>query len=737
MVDFQALEGVLVLSLDSSGRLLSWNPACETATGWAADEVRGRLLADLARMSLTPTEPLPELGGFAQPAPRRFDAPLPTRLGAVRWIAWATTPQAGTRGREQETLALGIDISELKHLEASALLREELFRIIFEEASDGIAIANYDGHYIAVNSKLCEMVAHTREQMLHMRVSELVAPEERPRLAALRQSLLIGGADIGEWKILRGDGRVGILEVSTRLLSDKRWIALMREVSQRRQLQEERERLFKEIDAERRWLQAVIDTIPLGVLLFKPDGQISFNHRAEELLGMKLSRAGGRSQYQSRVFFPDGRAVPPEQFVSSRVLRGGERILSEEFLIEREPGSRVPVLGSAAPIRDAEERIIGGVGVMQDLSERMRAEQTIRASERLLRGIFELLPVGVWIVDETGTIVRTNPAGLRIWAGARYVGVSQLGEYKGWWVDTGKPVEPEDWAITRALRKGQTILGELVRIQCFDGTTKTIINSAMPLYDDQGRLAGAVSVNEDISDLTLKEEKLRRAVRERDMMLGVVSHDLRSPLQGIELSAKQLSVRAEGKVGVEWLHVAVDRILRASGIMRRFIEDLLDLTTIEEGRLSIQRGPVEPSVLVHEATESFQAQAEDEKILLEAVVEPGLPSISADHDRILQVLANLIGNALKFTREGGRVSVRAAREGAEVAFSVSDTGRGISQEQLPHLFERFWQADSTDQRGRGLGLVIARGIVELHGSQLRVDSVVGEGTTFSFSLPGS
>jgi PAS domain S-box-containing protein len=728
MLDLQSVSGVLVLSLDASGRILSWNHACEEVTGWTLDEVRGRTLADLVRTGPAPAGGLPGLEGFALPAPHRFDSALPTREGPVRWVTWATTPRTTPEGRAEELVAVGLDITGRKR-------EEEELRVIFDEASDGIAIANAEGRYIAVNAKLCEMLGRRSEELLSMTIADLVVPEELARLAEVRTKLLTGNADVSEWKIRRGDGTQAVIEVSTRMLTDKRWLAFVRDVSERKLLQEERERLLGKLDAERRWLQAVIDTVPLAVLLFEASGRFTFNRRAEEILGMKLSATGGSAQYQSRILFPDGTVVPPEQLASSRVLRGGETIVGAEFIVERAPGSRLPILGSAAPIRGADGQIIGAVGVFQDISERMQAAEAIRKNERLLDGIFELLPVGVWIADHTGRIVRTNPAGQRIWAGARYVGISEFGEYKGWWADTGKPVAAEEWALARALNKGETSLGELVRIQCFDGTYKTIINSALPLYDEQGKLAGAIVINEDVTGLREIEEALRRAVRGRDEMLGVVSHDLRSPLQGIELAARLISARAEQEGGPEWLRSPLERIVRFTRTMRKLIEDLLDIVSIEEGRLSIRHGQTAPPALVLEVTDALQSHAEDKQIRLEALVEPGLPPLVADHDRLHQVLTNLIGNALKFTPAGGRVSVRAIRQGDDVVFSVQDTGAGIPEEQRPHIFDRFWQADSADRRGRGLGLGISKGIVQAHGGKLWVESTMGQGSTFSFAIP--
>lgn len=701
-------------------------------TGWTLDEVRGKKLA-----------------GFVGPGPRRFEGPLPTREGTVRWITWATMAHPATAGGAEEVLAIGLDITDRKReedrlreraasmerMDASIRRSEEGLRVIFEEASDGIALADALGRYVSVNTKLCEMAGRTREELLSMTIADLVAPEELPRLSQVREKLLSGAADVSEWKILRGDGGQAVIEVSTRMLSDKRWLAFVREVSERRRLQEERERLHEQMDAERRWLKAVLDTVPVGVLLFDASGRLEFNLRAEAIFGMQLSPTGGSAQYLSRVFFPDGRPVAHDQLLSSRVLQHGETIIGSEFLIERPDGSRLPILGSAAPIHSADGKLLGGVGVFQDVSARMRAEQTLRANERLLNGIFELLPVAVWIADHTGRIIRTNPAGLRIWAGARYVGVPEFGEYKAWWVDTGKPVATEEWALARALTKGETSLGELLRIQCFDGTFKTIINSALPLYDEQKKFAGAIVVNEDVTSLREIEEALRRAVRARDEMLGVVSHDLRSPLQTIELATRQISHRMAKEDGSEWLALPVERILRSSRTARRLIEDLLDIVAIEEGKLSIRRSALEPAAIIHEMLDALKPQAEDKRLFLEASAAPNLPLISGDHDRILQVLSNLIGNALKFTPEGGRVSVRVAEQGDTVAFSVRDTGPGIPEGQRQHLFDRFWQADTADRRGRGLGLAIAKGIVEAHGGKLWFESEVGQGTTFFFAVP--
>jgi signal transduction histidine kinase len=162
--------------------------------------------------------------------------------------------------------------------------------------------------------------------------------------------------------------------------------------------------------------------------------------------------------------------------------------------------------------------------------------------------VFDLLPVGVWIADREGRITVANAAAQRIWQGTRYVGPEQFSQDKAWWVESGKPIAPEEWAITRAVRRGETSRGELIRIQCFDGSFRTVINFAAPIRSDAGEIVGAVAVNEDVTSLQYTQEQLRTAVRDREEILAIVTHDLRNPLSGLLMGA----AAAERKAREGW-----------------------------------------------------------------------------------------------------------------------------------------------------------------------------------------
>jgi diguanylate cyclase (GGDEF)-like protein len=171
-----------------------------------------------------------------------------------------------------------------------------------------------------------------------------------------------------------------------------------------------------------------------------------------------------------------------------------------------------------------------GAGVViahEDITEAKRIEQTLRETDRTLRSVLEALPVGVWIMERSGRIVDVNSAGIAIWQGARYVGPERFGEYKARWLDTGRPIEADEWAGARAIRSGETSIGEEIEIDCFDGTQKIILNSAIPLRDEQHAIAGAIIVNQDITarkeaetELRLAKERVEAASRELEVALA-------------------------------------------------------------------------------------------------------------------------------------------------------------------------------------------------------------------------
>ena len=252
-------------------------------------------------------------------------------------------------------------------------------------------------------------------------------------------------------------------------------------------------------------------------------------------------------------------------------------------------------------------------------------------------------------------------------------------------------------------------------------------------------LANLLRLEREHTDERLFIERARGddALAARDDFLGMVSHDLRTLLGGIALGAElQLRYAAEGDAG-QRSRKAAGKTQRLVARMNRLIGDLVDVTSIEAGRLAVAPEVRDAKALVRESLEAFQPGASAKGISLHGTVPDGSLPARFDHDRVLQVLANLVSNSLKFTGEGGTISIVLEPDGGEVRFSVSDTGTGIASEHLSAIFERFWQVTHGDHRGLGLGLFISKCLVEAHGGRIWAESEIGKGTTFRFTLPGA
>jgi len=239
----------------------------------------------------------------------------------------------------------------------------------------------------------------------------------------------------------------------------------------------------------------------------------------------------------------------------------------------------------------------------------------------------------------------------------------------------------------------------------------------------------------DITEQVELHRRLQRAVAARDETVGMVAHDLRNPVSAVMMLSHAL-LGSDAALDTESReHVSL--IGDAARQMDHLIRDLLDITRAEMGRLVVSPQPMTTIALLEGALGTLRPLVEGAGLTLVEDVPAVLPKVNADPERIGQVLSNLVGNAIKFTANGGRIAVGAAAHGDEVVISVSDTGTGIGPEHLANIFDRYWQGSSSviRSRGAGLGLPIARGIVIAHGGRMWAESKLGEGSTFHFSLP--
>jgi PAS domain S-box-containing protein len=359
-----------------------------------------------------------------------------------------------------------------------------------------------------------------------------------------------------------------------------------------------------------------------------------------------------------------------------------------------------------------------------------RANECLRESEERFRLTIDEAPIGMALVARDGRFLRVNRVLCEI------VGYSadELTNRTFQSITHPDDVEPDVALADRLAAGGIPRYQFGKRYIRKDGSIVDATLSVSVLRGPRGEFLNYISQIEDITERKRADEALRRAVAARDHVLAIVVHDLRNPLSNIIMASSKLKLPGSQTDRQEDRHG--EMVLRAAKRMEHLINDLLDVTQIEAGQLKIEPGRLSARDLVYEAVQMQSALASASGVEIRVAVQSDLSEIWADRDRLLQVLENLIGNAIKFTTPGGYVTVGTSTKEAEILFWITDTGCGIAAENLSHIFDRFWQVASRAGRlGAGLGLPITKGILDAHRGRIWVESTVGQGSTFFFTIP--
>lgn len=536
----------------------------------------------------------------------------------------------------------------------------------------------------------------------------------------------------------------------------------------------DRDRLVWQLAEERSRLAQILHQLPTGVLIAEaPDAEISFvNRRCQEIAGHWLDPDVPVSQYRGwQLFHFDGRPYAPDETPRRRALRG-EQVL-DEFAIHRPDGTRVIARAHAAPLRDETGHIKSAVVAFDDVSAQKRYENMLRFLSEASRQLAESLEYEPTLAK----IARLAVPGIADWFAVDIVRDGRITALLVAHADAEKtklaqeyreryPPDPQEpGGVPKVLRDGEPelyedITDELLVAYARDADHLSMLRALgmrsmmiAPLRV-RGAIVGAISFVADGSGrrfdrgdleiamgladraaMAMENARLfqaaETAIRWREDLLAVVSHDLRSPLASISMSAALLTAREPDPRAKKQLDV----ILRATRRMERLIGDLLDVASIQAGRLAVERKPQELAPIVAEAIELAQPLAVANRQTLASDVAVDGVHCNLDRDRVLQLFANLLGNAKKFSPAGSTITVRAQASDGEVVCSVADTGPGIPAEYVHHVFDPYWSAKHEKKEGVGLGLFISRGIVEAHGGRIWIEPRPGPGATVSFALP--
>ncbi|WP_437944312.1 ATP-binding protein [Sorangium sp. So ce281] len=607
--------------------------------------------------------------------------------------------------------------------------------------------------------------------------SRCAEPDDRGELEqALRRTLAAERDQRCDHRCRTADGRVLWLHTAMHLVKDSAGAPRLQGVSMDVTPAKEVEARVRE---QLEFTRAVTGSIGEGVLAMDREGRITFfNPAAERLLGWTTEEVVGRRvQEVVQIRRADGTSVPDEDHPALRAIHTGEPVRSDEDVVSCRDRAALHVSCTFAPLQRAGQ-VSGAVLVFRDIMEVKRAEQVQRLFAEVSAVLASSLDYAetvstvarlsvhaladlyfVDLVDENGRVERLEPTSAEP---AKQRLTERMGDFaqrQGWETPqarvlrTGEPLlipeitesavgaaahDPGYRGFLRAGGSGAVMVVPLVARGRTIGTLTFVTAEPSRRYS-----AADLAVAEEVARraaMAVENARLyqhaQRAIRTRDDFLAIVSHDLKNPLSSI-LTAAALLLRtlpADGEGAHDRRKAEV--ILLAAQRMLRIIGDLLDVAAIEAGRLSMEKRRHEAGALVRDAIEMERALATQKHLVLEGEIRGGGGfEVLCDRERVLQVFANLIGNAIKFTEEGGAITVRAEPRGDEVLFAVRDTGAGIRADELPHIFNRFWQVAETARLGTGLGLTIAKGFVEALGGRIWAESQFGAGATLFFTLP--
>jgi PAS domain S-box-containing protein len=487
----------------------------------------------------------------------------------------------------------------------------------------------------------------------------------------------------------------------------------------------------KRLERDARHFAAIVASSDDAIISKTLDGTVvTWNAAAERLFGYNAAEIIGRS---IRLIVPRDRQAE-EDHVLSAVSRG-ETIDHFETVRRRKNGSIVPISLTVSPIRDAAGAIVGASKIARDLTRTDR----IHRDALHLAAIVDSSDDAIVGKDLNSVVTSWNAAAERMFG---YSAAEIVGKSVRVIIPDDRQHEEDD--VLRRIRGGQRIEHYETSRRRKDGTLLPVSLTISPICNERGVVIGASKIARDISERLRADEERRRllettrsANRLKDEFLATLSHELRTPLNAIVGYSRML--QSGMLAGSRKQTKALETLVRNATSLTQIVEDVLDVSRIVSGKLRLNVQAVDLSPIVREAAETSQPAADAKGIRLDVIVDPAATLVSGDPDRLRQVLWNLCSNAVKFSERGGRVQVRLQRLNSHIEITVTDTGIGIEPAFIPHLFERFSQADGGTSRvhtGLGLGLAISRHLIELQGGRISAHSDgLGRGSTFRIELP--
>jgi PAS domain S-box-containing protein len=525
--------------------------------------------------------------------------------------------------------------------------------------------------------------------------------------------------------------------------------ALETEIIQRRNAEEALRRVNNELETrvhertaelsltEKRYRQVVF-SLPAAIYSTDAQGRVTlYNEAAVALLGREPEIGKDLWSSQYKMYRLDGAELPADQCPMAKTLKTGSGVRGEEILITRPDGAQRNILPYPEPLFDVSGKLAGAVNMLVDITERKRSEEATRR----LAAIVKFSDDAIISKDLNGIITSWNDSARRIFG---YAPEEVIGEPITILIPPDRL--DEETQILRAIRKGEPVHHYETIRRCKDGKLVEVALSISPIKNGEGKIVGASKIARDITEQKRAEKELKEAHEEvvaasraKDDFLATLSHELRTPLNPVLLIASDAATNRDLPPRIR---TDFDTIRRNVEIEARLIDDLLDLTRIARGKISLERDYLNVHRVLNDAIAQEREKMTRKGIILDLNLKAAQQTVYADAVRLRQIFWNLLNNAVKFTPDGGEISVESAVSQNKLAITVSDTGIGLVREEIDRIFSEFAQGlHASGENGRrfgglGLGLAISQKLAELHGGKITAMSEGrGRGATFVVEFP--
>jgi len=638
------------------------------------------------------------------------------------------------------------EILRRKLIEQELMKSEEKYRGLMESLDNAVSTVDSGGTFMYMNDKAAEKLGGTPQALIGSNIATLFpAPFAARQLAAIQDVFATDSESIFEAQSMGKDGlrwyrfslqplhdeRGGVSQVLINATDIHDLKTVQQELQELNRTLEER---VRERTAE---VQDLYENAPTGYHSLNADGKvIAINQTELRWLGYAREEVIGRhfdefiTEQSARLF----------QTVFRALKRNG-KVSDIEFEMRRKDGSTFPIMLNAIAIYDENGHYVSSRSTMVDITRRKLAEKELQRNVNFTAALLNAIPTPVFYKDRDGRYLGCNRAF------TEFTGKTAK-QIRG---ETGRQLWPREH-VERSERMDIELMQRQDRqvhettVTDKQGNTRPVIFVKDVFFDESGNVAGLVGAFVDISEHKRAEETLRlanvelaRAMRMKDEFLANMSHELRTPLNGVLGLSEALQMQTYGALNERQLR-ALKSIEHSGRHLLSLINDILDLSKIEAGKLEIHLEAVSMMDICQSSLSFVNQPALKKGISLHFLADDSVTTVLADARRLKQILVNLLSNAVKFTPNNGQVTlqVQANAEQGMAELSVIDTGIGIAPEDLPRLFAPFVQVDSSLTRqfeGTGLGLALVKELTELHGGAVRVTSTVGQGSTFTVSIP--